>query len=251
MRTQKRENRRQQAVTMAVIMLIAFFALTKISLSERDAPEQLNNSRKKIRNRSKQKTQERSQKGDDKGIDGFDTLRTQPEGFDAYKVIVTKNLFRPFGWTEKKRGRPSYTLVGTIIVTDGGNSKALILDKNTKKTYYVAVGDKIGNATVEKITSKKVALRQPNGGLLELKLGPMQFLNVPRRIPTSGGSSRQATRPGEPGEPLSRTHQIEGGTVTFGHPVSREEAVRLYDMMLDRRRRMQERLSRYRSQGRL
>ena len=172
------------------------------------------------------RTQESSQKGDNKGSDGFDAY---------YKVIVTKNLFRPLGWRKKKSGGPSYTLLGTVIVRDSGNSKALILDKNTKQTYYVAVGDKIGNATVEKIASKKVALHQPNGGLLELKLGPMQFLKgVPKEIPTYRRlASRQTTRSGEPSGPVSRTLQIG------------------YDRLFDRRRRMQERLSRYRSQGRL
>ena len=227
MRKRKRENRSQQAVTMAIVVLIAFFVLTGTSLSERDSKN-----------------------------------NKVSDGFDAYKVIVTNNLFRPLGWTEKKSG-PSYRLIGTAI-RDDGNGKALILDENTKQTYYVAVGDKIGNATVEKITSKNVALRQPNsfreaesrteaGGLLELNLGPMQFLNVPKKDTYRVGQlkAHTATQASKSGEPLSRTHQIGGETHTFGHPVSREEANRLIDEFHDRTRRMQERMARYRSQGRL
>lgn len=204
MRKEKKENRSQQAVTMAIVVLIAFFVLTRILLSEQDAK-------------------------DGRGSDGF----------DAYKVIVTKNLFRHLGWT-KKRSSPSYALVGTIIAVDSGNSKALISDKNTKKTHYVAVGDKIGHATVEKITSKKVALRQPNGSLLELKLRPMQFLNVSKRNSyqrqPSQLKARTATQAQKSGEPKSRTHQIEGRNITFGHSVSREEAARIYDRVSRSRR---------------
>ena len=206
-----------------------------------DAPEQLNNPRKKIHSKSKRK-KVRSKKFDKKGSDGLD---------DYYQVIVTNNLFRPLGWKEKKRG-PSYRLLGTVVAKDSGKSKALILDKNTKQTYYVAVGEKIGNATVEKIASKKVVLRQQNGGS-ELKLGPLTFLKgVPRRIPIESGESEgsprlassqrppsqlkaltatQEKKSGEPGGPLSRTHWIGGIDITFGHPVSREEAVRLYEIL--------------------
>jgi len=221
MRKRKRENRSQQAVTMAVVVLIAFFMLCE---SRRNNLHATRNTKHEIASQN---------------------------WYDAYKVIVTNNLFRPLGWTEKKSG-PSYRLIGTVIIDDG-NSKALILDENTKQTYYVAMGDKIGNATVETITSKNVALRQPNSGLLELNLGPMQFLNVPKRDSYRGGQlkSHTATQAPESGEPLSRTHQIGEETATFGHPVSRFEAVRLIDELRDRRRRMQERMSRYRSQGRL
>lgn len=168
-----------------------------------DAPEQLNNPREKIRSRSKQEThvlqakpqslQEMSKKGDNKGSDGF----------DAYQVIVTNNLFRPLGWTEKRSG-PSYRLIGTVI-KDEGLSFALISDDNTKQTYYVAVGDKIGNATVEKIASKKVALRQQNGGLLEPELGPLAFLSVKKEIPTEGGGS------GGPSQLASSKGSLEKG----------------------------------------
>lgn len=191
-----------------------------------DAPEQLNNPRKKIHSKSKRK-KVRSKKFDKKGSDGLD---------DYYQVIVTNNLFRPLGWKEKKSG-PSYTLLGTVIARNRGDSKALILDKNTKQTYYVAVGEKIGNAAVEKIASKKVVLRQQNGGS-ELKLGPLTFLKgVPRRIPIesreSEGSSlaksqrltsKTVAKDSHRGGERSFVHRFGSTTIVSGEPISREEA---------------------------
>ena len=139
---------------------------------------------------------------------------------DYYQVIVTNNLFRPLGWKEKKSG-PSYTLLGTVIARNRGDSKALI--KNTKQTYYVAVGDKIGNATVEKIVSKKVVLHQPNGGSLELKLGPLAFLNVPREIPVAPRETPVEGRVSE-GAPLLASSkkppsQLESGGIEASPPL--------------------------------
>ncbi len=216
-----------------------------------DAPEQLNNHRKKIRSKSKRESQKMSQKGDNKEGDGFDS---------HYQVIVTNNLFRPLGWTKKKSG-PSYVLLGTIIVEDSDDSQAIILDRNTKQTYSVAVGDKIGNVTVEEISEKQIVLRQQNGGSLGLKLGPLAFLNAPRETPIEDGGSegapllassqrplgqftpreaaifRTATQAKKTGEPLSRTHRFGSTTLGSSSPISRERAAAILELIRLRRER--------------
>ncbi|MBW1727127.1 MAG: M56 family metallopeptidase [Deltaproteobacteria bacterium] len=45
------------------------------------------------------------------------------------------------------------------------------------------------------------------------------------------GHKAEAKKSGEPGGPLSRTHWIGGIDITFGHPVSREEAVAMSELL--------------------
>ena len=88
---------------------------------------------------------------------------------EYYKSIVDNNLFRPLGSGGEKRG-PAFRLIGTVI-TKNPKPKALIFEFATNTTHYVAVGDKIGNATVESIEEKSVNLNQDGKGELKLNIG--------------------------------------------------------------------------------
>ena len=107
------------------------------------------------------------------------------KGLD-YEVIVRNNLFRPLGYRERKRG-PSYTLLGTVIVEGKGKSRALIYDNNTHKAYYVSEGERIGEATVERIEHRKVILKVGDGEV-NLNLDKIGFLASKggRRGPSRG-----------------------------------------------------------------
>ena len=85
-----------------------------------------------------------------------------------YKAIVDNNLFRPLGWVEeKKKRRPDFRLIGTVISKDR-KPKALIFEFTNNTTYCVAVGDKIGNVTVRAIDEKSVTLNQDGEEPLKL-----------------------------------------------------------------------------------
>ncbi len=77
---------------------------------------------------------------------------------DFYRVIVENNLFRPLGWRPPKR-EPEYALVATWIESGGETAKALLVERRSKKTYYAAIGERVGNATIENIESKRVDLK--------------------------------------------------------------------------------------------
>jgi hypothetical protein len=98
---------------------------------------------------------------------------------EYYKSIVDNNLFKPLGWKGDEKGGPAFRLVGTVIAR-GRAPKALIFEFAKNTTHYVAMGDKIGNATVKSIDEKSVTIDQ-NGE--ELKL------NIMQESPFLGGSS--------------------------------------------------------------
>ena len=94
---------------------------------------------------------------------------------DFYRVIVENNLFRPLGWRPPKR-EPEYTLIATWIGSRGETAKALLKERRSKQTYYVAVGETVGKAIIEKIESKQVNLNI-SGKIVTLKASSMQFLD--------------------------------------------------------------------------
>ncbi|MFQ6039605.1 MAG: hypothetical protein ACE5PV_02010 [Candidatus Poribacteria bacterium] len=98
---------------------------------------------------------------------------------EYYKSIVDKNLFRPLGWGGDDKRGPAFRLIGTVI-NKSKKPKALIFQLSNNTTHYVAVGDKIGNATVKSIDEKSVTLNQDGGK--ELKL------NLVQESPFLGGS---------------------------------------------------------------
>ena len=94
---------------------------------------------------------------------------------DFYRVVVENNLFRPLGWRELRR-EPEYVLIATWIESRGETAKALLMERGSNQTYYVTLGEKVGNATIEKIESKRVNLNI-SGEILTLKVPSIQFLN--------------------------------------------------------------------------
>lgn len=96
-----------------------------------------------------------------------DKVETPRRG-DYYKVIVTNNLFRPLGYRKPRPG-PAFELLATVIDRKSGKSKALLRNNKHRKTYYVAVGEKLAGALVEKIESNSVTLSQ-NGKSKEFRL---------------------------------------------------------------------------------
>lgn len=93
-----------------------------------------------------------------------------------YDVIVENNLFRPLGWTPPKR-QPKYALIATLLESQGGTAKALLMENASKKTLYVTLGEKIGEMMVESIEARQVNL-SISGEILTLKVPSIAFLNA-------------------------------------------------------------------------
>ena len=121
-------------------------------------------------------------------------------GEEYYKVIVDNNLFRPLGW-RPPNNKPRYTLIGTWISSNSMIAKALILEQRSNQTYYVSIGEKVGEATVESIKSDQVSL-DLSGDIKMVKSESMQFLS-------GGGKNRK--RGGKDGESKSKGKAREDG----------------------------------------
>ena len=107
---------------------------------------------------------------------------------DFYHVIIENNLFRPLGWQRPNRD-PEYALIATWIGTRGTVAKALVMERKSSQLYYVAQGEKVGDAIVENITANQVSLKASDN-IVTLKAGAIQFLS---------GSSRSGGKSGEGG----------------------------------------------------
>ena len=108
---------------------------------------------------------------------------------DFYRVIIENNLFRPLGWRKPNRD-PEYALVATWIGTKGTVAKALVMERKSSQLYYVARGEKVGDAIVENIAANQVSLKASDD-IVTLKAESMQFLS-------GSGSSREKS--GERGD---------------------------------------------------
>ena len=108
---------------------------------------------------------------------------------DFYRVIIENNLFRPLGWRKPNRD-PEYALIATWIGTQGPVAKALVMERKSSQLYYVAKGEKVGDAIVENIAANQVSLKASDD-IVTLKAEAMQFLS-------GSGSSREKS--GEGGE---------------------------------------------------
>ncbi|HGE72163.1 TPA: hypothetical protein ENX78_15095 [Candidatus Poribacteria bacterium] len=75
-------------------------------------------------------------------------------------VISRNNLFRPIG---AKPIEIKTDLILTGIFGFGENSKAIIEDKISQRSYYVSVGETIGSSKVLEIREDSVVLSSPNG----------------------------------------------------------------------------------------
>ena len=115
-------------------------------------------------------------------------VEERASGGDFYRVIIENNLFRPLGWQRPNRD-PEYALVATWIGTRGTVAKALVMERKSSELYYVAQGEKVGDAIVENIAANQVSLKASDD-IVTLKAEAMQFLS---------GSSRSGEKSGEGG----------------------------------------------------
>ena len=127
-------------------------------------------------------------------------------GEEYYKVIVDNNLFRPLGW-RPPNNKPRYALIGTWISSNSMIAKALILEQRSNQTYYVSIGEKVGEATVESIKSDQVSL-DLSGDIKMVKSESMQFLS---------GGEKNRKREGKDGESKSKGKAREDGDKQRGN----------------------------------
>ena len=114
-------------------------------------------------------------------------VETRASGGDFYRVIIENNLFRPLGWQRPNRD-PEYALVATWIGTRGTVAKALVMERKSSQLYYVAQGEKVGDAIVENIAANQVSLKASDD-IVTLKAEAIQFLS-------GSGSSREKSGEG-------------------------------------------------------
>ena len=82
----------------------------------------------------------------------------EPNGnADFYCVIVENNLFCPLGW-QKPNSEPQYTLIATLIEPEENTARAYVMERKSNQFYYVAIGEKVGDAIVKDIKSNQVIL---------------------------------------------------------------------------------------------
>ena len=109
-------------------------------------------------------------------------------GGNFYRVIIENNLFRPLGWQRPNRN-PEYALIATWIGTQGAVAKALVMERKSSQLYYVARGEKVGDAIVEKIAANQVSLKDSND-IVTLKTESMEFLSSSSRSGERSGEGR-------------------------------------------------------------
>ena len=131
---------------------------------------------------------EESRNEDEKRVNRKEARERESVG-DFYRVIIENNLFRPLGWRKPNRD-PEYALVATWIGTRGTVAKALVMERKSNQLYYVAQGEKVGDAIVENIAANQVNLKV-SGDVVPLKAESMQFLS---------GSSRSGEKSGGGGD---------------------------------------------------
>ena len=109
---------------------------------------------------------------------------------DFYRVIVENNLFRPLGWQKPNRD-PEYALIATWIGAQGPVAKALVMERKSTQLYYVAKGEKVGDAIVENIAANQISLKDAND-IVTLKTESIEFLSSSSRSDGRSGEGRDA-----------------------------------------------------------
>ena len=162
-----------------------------------------NNQKKEVKGKkSAESAQEKGpERGQERGngLNGneknnFRSISTE-SGEEYYKVIVDNNLFRPLGW-RPPNNKPRYTLIGTWISSNGVTAKALILEQRSNQTYYVSIGEKVGEATVEGIKSNQVSL-DLSGDIKMIKSESIQFLSGGEKERKREGKGEKSKSEGE------------------------------------------------------
>ncbi len=114
----------------------------------------------------------------------------EPNGnADFYRVIVENNLFRPLGW-QKPNSEPQYTLIATLIEPERNTARALLMDRKSNQSYYVAIGEKVRDAIVKDIKSNQVILYKV-GDIMTIRAEWSPFLSSSS---TNGGGAPTLNR---------------------------------------------------------
>lgn len=71
-----------------------------------------------------------------------------------YQIIIDANIFRLIGWRPPVK-KTRYELIGT---TRSDKPTAILLDKQSNQQFTLQIGEKIGEARLEKIEPKRVIL---------------------------------------------------------------------------------------------
>ena len=116
----------------------------------------------------------------DNQLDSFSYTGELTKVDDFYKVIINNNLFRPLGYGQSKSSTPPFELIATVIESETGKGKALILSNRNRKVHYVTVGQEFADAKVEQIKPRKVTLWH-DGKLKEFHASKTEFLNTGSR----------------------------------------------------------------------
>ena len=167
-----------------------------VNLKQNDQKEE-KESTESAQEKGPERGQGRGNRLDGSRKDNFRSISTE-SGEEYYKVIVDNNLFRRLGW-RPPNNKPRYTLIGTWISSNGVTAKALILEQRSNQTYYVSIGEKVGEATVEGIKSNQVSL-DLSGDIKMIKSESMQFLS-------GGGKERKRRGKGEKSKSEGETRE--------------------------------------------
>jgi len=168
-----------------------------INLDQNNQKEEGKKSAESTQEKGPERGRMRGNRLDGNEKDNFRSISTE-SGEEYYKVIVDNNLFRPLGW-RPPNNKPRYTLIGTWISSNGVTAKALILEQRSNQTYYVSIGEKVGEATVEGIKSNQVSL-DLSGDIKMIKSESMQFLS-------GGGKERKRRGKGEKSKSEGETRE--------------------------------------------
>ena len=167
-----------------------------VNLDQNDQREE--EKRKKTAEPVQEKDSRREQVREN-GLDGNRKVNfrgiSAESGKEYYKVIVDNNLFRPLGW-RPPNNKPRYALIGTWISSNSMIAKALILEQRSNQTYYVSIGEKVGEATVESIKSDQVSL-DLSGDIKMIKSESMQFLSGGEKERKREGKGEKSKSEGE------------------------------------------------------
>ena len=135
-------------------------------------------------------------------------VEARDSGGDFYRVIVENNLFRPLGWQRPNRD-PEYALVATWIGTKGTVAKALVMERKSSQLYYVARGEKVGDAIVENIVANQVSLKASDD-IVTLKAESMEFLSGSGYSREKSGEGREDAVSGEGSDDEHREQRAGG-----------------------------------------
>ena len=152
---------------------------------------------------------------------------------DYYRTIVDNNIFRPLGWRPPNK-EPEYKFIGTSV-NDKNSAKleAYVKERRSGKSYFVTIGDKVGDTVVKEISEKEIILDK-DGENITLRGGNMQFLS-------SGNSSRSSSRSDDRDESANNSSRSNNREASAKAKASEEAKRRAEEAM----RRAQEMRNRF------